>query len=838
MAASLQDIIDQMAEADIVGLSAGDLVADGRYHRFRPEAERKRKKSAWYILFEHVTKSGRTVFNGAFGKGPDTYKVRMSDGGLSVEERAELQRARKDAEKRAAMERKTEAQRAAAKAARLWGLANEEGASAYLERKQVRAYGLRFLNGSVLVPVRNIESALVGCQYIDPEGGKRFNTGMEKQGCFHALGNVADADTVLFGEGYATCASAHQATRWPVVCCFDSGNLEPVVAAFRKLFPAVRFVLLADDDRHLRRRLRERLERLGVPGKVEPDGVEHVFHLPPADGAAEGATLRVRAWFEDHAGGKRIGFSVGRGAAEARTWHLENAGRTACAQVAKKHNCLVALPSFAADDAAGTDFNDVHLAEGLGVVRSQVLNTIAAHEEASRRGSDKPAAELPPAQRSAGVGASWRDRLLVRKGELAGCLANIIEILLNDPAWAGVLAYNEFSLRIEKRKPLPSGSADLGIWVDTDDVATVLWLTQHYGITPKPADVAQAAEYVAKQHPWHPVRDWLRGLRWDGTKRLPGWVARCLDVEKTPYTARVGTWFLVGMVARVMRPGVKFDYCLILEGQQGRGKSTALAVLGGQWYSDQELDLRNKDAMASLPGVWLQEFSELGALTRHEAHQQKSFLSRTDDRFRPTYGRHVQTVPRQTAFSGTVNDWEWNKDPTGGRRFWPVEVGATIDTTWLLREREQLFAEAVHRYDAGERFHPTQQEQREIFDPEQLKREAQDSLQDAISQWVEKRPPNMEFSKADVMMDGLKIEPGKMTRDLDTRVGIALKKLGCKRIEKRTNAISRYWYLPPEKASNAAPAPAAAVSEGGLTTLPVAALPAQQWTGEDDYVDF
>jgi len=86
MATSLQDVIDQMAEADIAGLSAVDLVADGKYHRFRPESERKRKKSAWYILFEHVTKSGRAVLNGAFGKGPDTYKVRMSDGGMSVEE--------------------------------------------------------------------------------------------------------------------------------------------------------------------------------------------------------------------------------------------------------------------------------------------------------------------------------------------------------------------------------------------------------------------------------------------------------------------------------------------------------------------------------------------------------------------------------------------------------------------------------------------------------------------------------------------------------------------------------------------------------------------------------
>lgn len=833
MATSFQDIIEQMAEAGITGLVASDLVADGKYHRFKPDGQKGSKKSAWYTLFEHTTRSGKQVFNGAFGKGPDTYKIRPSDKGFSVEERAELAAARKAAEKAAADLRKAEAATAAGKAAALWARAREDGASPYLDRKQVRGFGVRFLRDTVLVPVRNVAGTLVGCQYIGADGSKRFNTGMDKAGGFCVLGDLVNAETILFGEGYATCASAHMATKLPVVVCFDAGNLKLVVGALRKLYPQARFVLLADDDRHLRRRLRERLENLGVPGKVDPDGVEHVFHLPAAEEGGVAQELRVRATFEDHIGGKRIALRVKRDGAEGRTWYLENAGRAACAEAAKKHGAIVAVPAFAADNADGTDFNDVQLAEGLGVVRSQILNAVAAFEDAAKRGAKPGAAASAPAQRaSAGVGGDWRDRLLVRKGELSGCLANVIEILMNDPAWAGVLAYNEFSLRIEKRRPLPAGNSQAGIWGDADDVATVLWLTQQYGITPKPADVAQAAEYVAKQHPWHPVREWLRGLRWDGVKRCGGWVSKFLGVEKTHYTARVGTWFLMGMVARVMRPGVKFDYCLVLEGTQGKGKSSALAVLGGQWYSDQEIDLRNKDAMAALPGVWLQEFSELGALTRHEAHQQKSFLSRTDDRFRPVYGRHVQTVPRQVAFSGTTNDWEWNKDPTGGRRFWPVEV-VNVDLAGLIEAREQLFAEALHRFDAGERFHPTQDEQREIFDPEQLKRESQDSLVDAIAIWLDKQPQGKEFSKADVMIDGLKMEPSKMTRDMDTRVGIALKKLLCKRVERRTNPVARYWYLPPEKAAQA---PESVPSHASAAHEP--SLPAQQFTVEDDYVAF
>lgn len=824
MAGSLQDIIDQMAEAGITGLSASDLRTDGTKVTFRP-SDQKKKKSAWCRIYEHQTRSGQTFYSGVFGDKDWHEKIRFTSEGLSIEERAERDRQRKEAEKAVAKARKSEAEKAAEKAAKLWATAREEGNSPYLERKQVRPFGLRFLRDTMLVPVRDVTGKLSGCQYVTPDGAKIFNTGMEKVGRFHALGDLSNAETIAFGEGYATCASGHMATRWPTVVCFDSGNIEPVIAALRPLYPKARFVILGDDDRHLRRRLRERLERLEIPGKVEPDDVERVFMRPEGE-------IRVRAWFEAWHGSKRIGFSVQRAGAPSRTWFLENAGRVSATLAAKKHDAIAVFPSFAADDSGGTDFNDLHLAEGLGVVRSQILNAIAAHDEAIKRSADKQRqGATSPAQPLSvgGLGGGWKDRLLVRKGEIASCLANVCEILLNDPAWNGVLAYNEFSLRIEKRKALPTGNSSLGIWGDADDVGTVLWLTQQYGLTPKPADVAQAAEYVAKQRPYHPVREWLRGLRWDGVPRLESWVSDYLDVPRTEYTTLVGKWFLLGMVARVMRPGAKFDYCLVLEGTQGKGKSTLLSILGGVWYSDQELDLRNKDAMASLPGVWLQEFSELGALTRQESHQQKSFLSRTDDRFRPTYARHVQTVPRQTVFSGSTNDWEWNKDPTGGRRFWPVEVGSAIDHANLILNREQLFAEAVHLYDAGERFHPDQDQQRTIFDPEQLKRETQDSLVDVIVAWVEKQPYNKEFSKADVMLDGLKLDPSKMTRDLDTRVGIALKKLGCKRVERRTNPVARYWYLPPARTAPEASSSVEAVE---------APQPAQPFIAEADYVSF
>lgn len=387
----------------------------------------------------------------------------------------------------------------------------------------------------------------------------------------------------------------------------------------------------------------------------------------------------------------------------------------------------------------------------------------------------------------------WKKALLYDRGDLKPCLANVHDIVAHDPAWCGVVAFNEFDQRSVKRKPPPFPGGEAGEWDGTDDSRAAMWLSRQYRFTPSTALVAEAIEVHAKMHAYHPVRDWLRTLRWDGVSRLQSWMEDCMGVAKTEFSIRVSKWFLIGMVARVMSPGVKFDYCLVLEGAQGRGKSSALAALGGEWFGDTDIDLQNKDGMAALQGKWLYEFAELGSLARTEAMKQKSFLSRQMDEYRPPYGRRQIRVPRQTVFAGSTNEWEWNKDPTGGRRFWPVEVGQ-IDLALLAQQREQLFAEALVLFEQGERFFPSAEEQRELFDPEQLKREQGESLVDALYEWVHKQ--YKEFPLAEAGMDGLKLDAGKLTRDMQTRIGIALRKLGCGRIEKR-HGSTRYWYTPP-----------------------------------------
>ncbi len=400
-------------------------------------------------------------------------------------------------------------------------------------------------------------------------------------------------------------------------------------------------------------------------------------------------------------------------------------------------------------------------------------------------------------ERNGGAPRIYIPELIFRKGELASCLSNVYQILAHHPAWKGVLAYDEMSLCTVKRKSPPFDEGRVGEWDAQDDSRAAMWLSRAHGFTPSSALIAEAVEVLARANAWHPVREYLRSLKWDGEKRLNGWLTKYLGVKLTPYSARISAWWLMGAVKRVLVPGSKFDYCLVLCGPQGKGKSTVFEILGGEWFGDTELDLASKDAMSGLRGKLIYEFPELGALARSEERRQKSFLSRRTDEYRPVYGRREIKAPRQVIFGGSTNEHEWNKDPTGGRRFWPADcLIDQIDHAGLRLVRDQLFAEAFARVNAGERYWPTAEEQRKMFDEEQLRVEQQDSIVDAIHDWVWSRVSD--FSAYDVASECLKLDASKMTRDVQTRIGIALRKLGCERVERR-NGMIRYWYKPPVK---------------------------------------
>ncbi len=298
--------------------------------------------------------------------------------------------------------------------------------------------------------------------------------------------------------------------------------------------------------------------------------------------------------------------------------------------------------------------------------------------------------------------------ILQESGEPKPILENCAKAFEIAPEWHGVLALDEFAQRIVMQRPPPwnklNGHWLPSVWGDADDVAATRWL-QQCGVHAQVAIVHDAVTSVAHANVFHPVRDYLEKQIWDSVPRLDRWLSVYFGSNDSLYERGIGPRWMISAVARIYKPGCKADHILITEGAQGIKKSTGFDVLFSPWFTDEIPDLGSKDAAIQVAGVWCIELGELDALRRAEQSRLKAFLARRMDRYRPPWGRHASDFPRQCIFAGTVNPTGgYLDDPTGGRRFWPVScIRVDIDALW--RDKEQLWAESVHRYKLGERWH-------------------------------------------------------------------------------------------------------------------------------------
>ena len=302
---------------------------------------------------------------------------------------------------------------------------------------------------------------------------------------------------------------------------------------------------------------------------------------------------------------------------------------------------------------------------------------------------------------------AWKAELkFTEKGALAQTIENVVIILRHDPKLAGALALNEMDHNIVVKSSLPwrkvTGASQ---WVDADDAALRFYLERIYGIASKDK-IFDAVNVVAGENKFHPVRDYLDGCSWDGVARVETLLIDYLGAEDNAYTRAVTRKTLAAAVARVYRPGCKFDYMLTLRGRQGLGKSNLIARLGGKWFSDTFSTMQGKEAYEQVMGVWIMEVGELAGMRKAEAETIKLYISKQTDRFRPAYGRRLQEFPRQCIFVGTTNETQFLRDTTGNRRFWVVDTPNTpILSMWddLTPETVRLiWAEAVEIYKAGE----------------------------------------------------------------------------------------------------------------------------------------
>lgn len=416
--------------------------------------------------------------------------------------------------------------------------------------------------------------------------------------------------------------------------------------------------------------------------------------------------------------------------------------------------------------------------------------------------------KAPPKPPSAPAGDDDLPFRTNRDGKIQPSLYNTLVVLEHDPAWRDVLGFNLFSYRITKRRAPPVQPATEGEWVDADDVRLQVYLTKVYEFEPKKVTVMDAVMQQAHQAQFHPVREYLEGLRWDGKPRLAGMLGEYWGATSTPSTASLrredpaalrrrlrylelaGTKWLVGAVARIFEPGCKLDTMLVFEGGQGDFKSTSIrALFGAEWFSDSKMTIGDKDALAQMQGKWAYEMAEMDAHRKADDTAFKQFITTQVDRVRWHYGKRAEDVPRQCIFVGTTNMDQYGKDETGMRRIWPIDVGF-VDVHAIREARDQLWAEAVHRYRASTTWWVDKftvgydvegddpLSEWELFEEQCESRQIVDAWETPILDWIDQHNALPYFTTAEIMGDALKLDRARWTPPEQKRVSAIMRRLG------------------------------------------------------------
>lgn len=365
------------------------------------------------------------------------------------------------------------------------------------------------------------------------------------------------------------------------------------------------------------------------------------------------------------------------------------------------------LPSYKAMKKAAMADGDVlqdlqaaYLAEGKQQVAS-VFQPITGQTSAPEESTPNPASaankdwlKLAQLEYDSNTGKPKKTR------------ANVLKLLLRDPELAGKIATDEFAMRGVVRGNVPwNASEETRLWTDSDDAGLRCYLEQMYGISSVQA-ITDALMLVSWMQRFNLVKTYMLGLVWDGVHRVDTLLSDYLGAEDDLYTRAVIRKALAATVARVMTPGTKYDYVPVFVGPQGIGKTTFLRTLGHGWHSDSLQSFRGKEAAEMIQGILINEIGEMTGYSKSNDNEIKQFLSRCEDVYRQPYGRRTEKYPRKGVFFGTCNDHDFLKDPTGSRRFWPVDVGVNPPKKDIWKdldgEVDQVWAEAVQIQKAGE----------------------------------------------------------------------------------------------------------------------------------------
>lgn len=346
-------------------------------------------------------------------------------------------------------------------------------------------------------------------------------------------------------------------------------------------------------------------------------------------------------------------------------------------------------------------------------------------------------------------------------------IGNVVRILECHPDVAGKIWLDEFRRRIYHRlrgKEEP--------WTDADALRLTAWFNQSLQLSKFGLQtIHHGVELHAANHSRNSVTHWLESLNWDKTPRLSDWLADCFGILKTDFTMAVARNWLISMVARAYQPGCQADHMPVLEGLSGAGKSSAISILGGEWYRAAPQAFGSKEFFEVIQGAWLVEIPDMVGFGKREHAQIISAITTRSDAFRASYGRNAEDHHRSTIFAATSETDEYLQDSRGKRRYWPLEC-REIHLDVLRANRDQLFAEAVHQFKSGATWHEVPAEEAA---QEQNRREETDPWMSRIQNYIGTR---VVITTAEVASDGLFLEVAKQDRQHQMRISKCLKALG------------------------------------------------------------
>ena len=778
-----EKFIDAMRQEGLAPANPSAIVETfGKLKRYQTTQDNPKNQSGYYIL----SIDGESAA-GCFGSHREGYTnnwhTKLNGQKLTDTER----QAFKDKVEKAKQEREAELEKHRQQAqSKANGLIKDAPAAsnshAYLEGKGISAVpGLKQTGDSLMVPVWN-GGKIVGIQYISSDGDKKFLAGTKLAGSYFPIADKSDnKKTILICEGLATGITLREATGKIVLCAFNSINMLPVAKAKREEYPDAEIIMCGDNDQWTVKAKRQE----GV--NKDKDGDDKQWdELREVDA-------------------------------------LTNPGLEAARQAAHKVGGYVCVPGIPPDDKLKrTDFNDLYQMHDMEAVADEIgqVGDVVVASKLGLDGKDgsSPAPSLPsPVDESdTDVAASannsaWLNDLVwtsKEDGKLDAKrpLYNAIIWLREHKTYKEKFYYNEFTHKTLVMQPLPwdKEAAFKPREATNRDLTRIKADLERYGMNLPVNTVKDAIEVASEVNSYNPVLEYFERLVWDGKPRLDNWLMDCCGAKEQnkDYLKAIGSKWLIGAAQRVYRPGSKFEAMLVFEGKQGAKKSTAFKTLATFGKSELETfftdrfsfgQIEDKYAALYLLGKIIIEFQELDGLNKMGIKKIKGWISQGDDEVRKPFAATTDVYPRTFVIAGSTNEENWINDPTGGRRFWPVRVG-NINIEMLEEQRDQLWAEAIHRYKQGEKSYIADNDP--VFEAavaEQQARYTGDVWDEMVKQGLPDVTGDITTDKILTQIINLPVE--RWTNREKYRIGAIMRSLGYESKPKRINSkVYRVWY--------------------------------------------